>query len=94
MIHDGKVQQKGRVQFEFMQSMMAMSLSSSVTDFFSNLFVYNEQRVFSAAVLTLISVVFYRIHGWLFVLADWYGFLDRMRSKSLQSERLPSARLS
>jgi len=30
-----------------------------------------------AAICTFIHFVVYYLHGWLFVLADWYGFLDK-----------------
>ena len=62
---------------------------SSLTNFYNNLFVYDEQRVQGVAVLTLVGFVFYYLHGWLFVLADWYGFLEPYALRR-GKHRLPS----
>lgn len=40
-----------------------------------------ERVLFCASSLAIIFVFFY-LHGWLFVLADWYGFFDRFAIRS------------
>ena len=40
-----------------------------------------DRIMFTGGTLTVILVAFY-LHGWFFVLADWYGFLDRYAIRS------------
>lgn len=66
-----------------------MSLSSTVASYCNDLIVYDKERVDAVVILTLIGFVFYYLHGWFFVLADWYGFLDKYALRS-GKHRLPT----
>ena len=49
---------------------------------------YSDQILFTVASLQIIFIAFY-LHGWFFILADWYGFMDKYAIRS-GKHRLPS----
>jgi methylsterol monooxygenase len=51
-------------------------------------FGVNERLVFCGVSLTVIFLCFY-VHGWFFVFADWYGFLDKYAIRS-GNHKLPT----
>jgi sterol desaturase/sphingolipid hydroxylase (fatty acid hydroxylase superfamily) len=66
-----------------------MTLPSALATYYEDLFIFNQQRVTATATLTHITILFYYLHGWIFVLADWYGFLEQHALRS-GKHRLPT----
>jgi hypothetical protein len=49
---------------------------------------FSDRIVFTLASWS-VAVVFFYIHGWFFVCADWYGFLDKWSIRSISERATP-----